>query len=102
MSDTTLADLTYNRTLFFYNDSCLDQLQDCEKIVCDATFPKSKIWKQIVLLHTIKNGKSSIPVMVWMSTKQYDEYEKIGECLKRIMVEKGLSIKTDIFVSEDS
>ena len=68
--DSTLADLTYNRTLFFYNCSCLDQFQDCEKIVVDATFPRSKIWKQIFLIHTIKGGKSSIPVMVWMASKQ--------------------------------
>ena len=39
--------------------------------------------------------------MVW-TTKQYDEYEKIGEWLKRIMIENGLSINTAIFVSQDS
>ena len=88
--------------MFFYNASTLDQLQDADSIVCDATFPKSKLWYQIFMIHSLKSGKSSIPVMVWMSTKQYEEYEKIGECLQRIMTERGLTIKTALFVSEDS
>ena len=86
----------------YYNLSTLDQFENSNKTVVDATFPSNSIWKQVLLINVVKDGKSSTPMMALMSTKTYDEYSKIGDRLQEILRENNIRFKTEIYISYDS